>query len=388
MPIKKQAKDNAATQRVEDINGWFEIKNNPISKVGVFPYTGASIGAPEPDKIYKVFRSAEELSHPDCIDSFKLLPWVDDHTMLGASVEGLTPAEEKGIQGVTGEEVYFKDDVLFSNLKLFSEAMANLIEAGKEELSCGYRCVYKFIPGVYNGERYDAIQCEIRGNHLALVDEGRMGPDVAVMDGFTFTIDSKEFTKMPAENETQAQLDAKNKADKEAADKAAKDKSDKEAADKADKEKADKEAADKKEAEDKAAKDKADKEAADAVKLEADKKSGMDAAAVKKLSDEVEGLKKNGIKSIMSEISARDGLAKKISEHVGTFDHSDKTLNEVAEYGVEKLGIKCEKGQEKIALDGFFHNRVAPSQETGYALDGGAAGGKKSFLENFVTAKK
>ena len=43
-----KAFDEMPTARRYDGNGWFEIAANPLSKVGVFPYTGASIGAPDP----------------------------------------------------------------------------------------------------------------------------------------------------------------------------------------------------------------------------------------------------------------------------------------------------------------------------------------------------
>ena len=62
------------TARVEDINGWQEVKGNPLSKVGVFPYSGKTINLPglEPDKFYNVLRPAEELSSEECIKSFQL----------------------------------------------------------------------------------------------------------------------------------------------------------------------------------------------------------------------------------------------------------------------------------------------------------------------------
>jgi len=102
-----EAMDSA---RVPDINGWPEIRSNPLSKVGVFPYSGRSIpGAPEPDRAYNVLRPAEELSDPECIQSFKLLPWIDNHVMLGKEDDGLMPAEKKGVQGVIGEEVFWKE---------------------------------------------------------------------------------------------------------------------------------------------------------------------------------------------------------------------------------------------------------------------------------------
>src|SRR4051812_48159961 len=104
----------ADSKREEDLNGWTIIKDNPISKVGVFEYSGAQISSDlEPDKIYRVYRPESELSNEDCIESFKLVPWINEHVMLGDMPEdGLTPAEEKGIEGVIGEEVYYKDGYL------------------------------------------------------------------------------------------------------------------------------------------------------------------------------------------------------------------------------------------------------------------------------------
>ena len=63
-----------------DANNWPEIKGNPLSKVGVFPYLGKQIDSSlEPDKVYMVYRPEEELSNPGCIESFKLIPWTDEH---------------------------------------------------------------------------------------------------------------------------------------------------------------------------------------------------------------------------------------------------------------------------------------------------------------------
>src|SRR5690606_34472966 len=63
-------KDSESSARQYDINGWPEIKNNPLSKVGVFPYPGAQISPKlDPEKIYMVYRSAQELENPECIES-------------------------------------------------------------------------------------------------------------------------------------------------------------------------------------------------------------------------------------------------------------------------------------------------------------------------------
>ena len=179
-----------ATARKYDTNGWYEIKGNPISKAGVFPYLGSTINAPDPDRIYQVYRPAEELADPDCIESFKLVPWVIEHSMLG---EGETSAESKGVEGILGEDVYYKDGYLRGNIKVFSDRLADLIDSGMRELSLGYKCVYEFESGSINGEPFDAIQRKIRGNHIATVEEGRMGHEVAVLDSSTITFDSRDF---------------------------------------------------------------------------------------------------------------------------------------------------------------------------------------------------
>ncbi|ABS48886.1 MULTISPECIES: DUF2213 domain-containing protein [Yersinia pseudotuberculosis complex] len=154
------------SERSIDTNGWFESPNNPLSKVGIYAYLGKNIpGAPDPGKIYYVYRPEDELSDPACIDSFKLLPWTDDHPpgLLGEEDEGLTPAEEKGVQGVIGERVYYEDGVLYGNIKVFSQTMDELIRKGKKELSCGYRSKYEWQSGTYNGDQYDVIPANIFG---------------------------------------------------------------------------------------------------------------------------------------------------------------------------------------------------------------------------------
>lgn len=357
------------TSRQVDHNGFITIENNPISRAGVFQYLGRNVGDADPDRIVNVYRPAEELEDVECLNSFRLLPIVDDHTMLGAMVEGMTPAEQKGVHGTTGETVDFKSGVLYSNLKIFSETLANLIKAGKKALSLGYRCVYEYAPGMFEGQSYDYVQRKLRGNHLALVDEARC--DVAVLDHhFTFDhldiVTHKKETNMADENKKEGQdaltlesLAAKVDALASAVAEMTK-KDEPEAEDKAAKDAEEKAAAEKKAADEAAA--------GEAKAEEAKKVEGMD-AQIKGLQSTVEALKKDAIKSVLGEIAQRDALAEKLSHHVGTFDHKDKTLAEVAEYGVAKLGLKVQKGQEVIALDGFLHNRKAPTEGPTFVMD-------------------
>lgn len=365
MPVQGVAMD----AREYDSNGWYEIKANPISKAGIFPYSGRQLGltGPDADRIFQVLRPPEELSAPECIESFKLLPWIDDHVMLGPVAQEMTdralPAEKKGVQGVIGENVFYKEGTLYANIKAFSSTLAALIEAGKRELSAGYRCVYDLTAGVWNGLHYDAIQRNIRGNHLALVTEGRMGPDVAVLDHFNFTFDTKELETM-AEETTKggeggeggsmslAEISAAIKAfapiaaqvaemQKSLASMAAP-----------------------------AAPAVEDKPAEDKEPAAAPVASGMDEAA------------------FVKRIAQRDSLAAQISKRVGAFDHAEMTLDSVVTYGCDKLGIKAEKGQEAAMLAGYLQAKPATvPAATVSGMDGAVRTGG-NFVTKHLDAKE
>jgi hypothetical protein len=379
---------HSESNRVTDFNGWYEVKGNPLTKVGVFPYPGRQIDSSlEPDKIYQVYRPAEELQDPDTIASFKLVPWVDEHVMLGSSAEGLTPAEQKGVQGVIGEEIFFDGEYLKANIKVFSDKLAKLIENGKKELSIGYRCLYEMTAGVYNGERYDAIQRKIRGNHLALVEQGRAGPDVAVLDHFKIAFDAKEFHKMEKEemkemDKEEMSLEACHKMIMELKAEVAKlsggapvhdvepddfvkkahvTDDDDDMDDDDDEETVEiKDDDDKKEKDDKKSKD--DKKAKDDKKVK-DGEMEEPKGEAKKPKDKKDyyGMDAKLKKEFLKEISERDDLAKKLSFHVGTFDHAEKTLQEVAEYGIKNLKLHCPEGHEISMLQGYLSAAKATS---------------------------
>ncbi|QIA76168.1 DUF2213 domain-containing protein [Rodentibacter caecimuris] len=406
-----------------DKNGWFEVKNNPLSKEGVFFYRGASIRLPDGtqppdlDKMYGVYRPAEELSSLEALDSFKLVPWVDDHTMLGSEDLGMTPAERKGVSGVIGEDVYFKDGVLYGNIKAFSEALARKIENGKKELSLGYRCRYEHNPGVWNGQPYDYIQLDLRGNHLALVENGRMGGDVRVLDHddtnlgqFNFTCDSFMEKKQMTLEELMEQLrdltpeqiavlgekikevkqtdgddnqgtgepdsqdnnqdddlpDDNNQDDEQNSEPSPIDKLitvvEKLAnrVDALEGKTSDPNGSDNDDSDDGASGSDDD---SDAQKGEA-----MDAAEITKLA--------------MVKIANRDRLYKQVSLFTGAFDCSAMDETDVAVYGCHKLGLKAPKGQEMAMIQGYMSNRTPVNkQKTVAAMDQADS----SFLDKQLT---
>ncbi len=362
----------AMDKRELDTNGWPEIKDNPLSLVGVFEYMGRALpDAPNPEQMYRVYRPAEELNSPETIESFRLLPWIDNHTMLGSEESGMTPAERKGIQGVVGEEVYyaetpdFPDGALFGNIKAFSEAMKNLIESGKKELSCGYRCVYEWTPGEFNGQPYDLVQRKIRGNHLALVNQGRMGPQVAVLDHFTFTIDTKDIIMAePEKKDGEAKVEMTLEQVVAALEKLAPQvQSLMQFMEKL----------------------KPMEEAEHAEPLDTEEKevvppaeAGKDADIEKKEGEQEKPMGMDA-KEVMAEIAKRDRLYSNLSAHVGAFDHAEMTARDMAVYGCGKLGLKPAKGQELVFLDAYLQGKGKPAAAA--AQDGKHQPGSGKFVD-------
>lgn len=175
-----------------DDNGFWLIEDNPVSIEGVFPYLGKTIDPRlEPDRIYQVYRPFDELSNPETLKSFDGIPFIDDHEMLG---EGFTPVDKRPAAGVMMNPKA-GNGMLRADLKIFSEEMKDKIAGGKKELSLGYQCTYQLKRGVWNGKPYDAIQRDLRGNHIALVDRGRMGAEVRVYDRAVTTCDALDITQ-------------------------------------------------------------------------------------------------------------------------------------------------------------------------------------------------
>lgn len=368
----------------EDENGFIHIKDNPISKSGVFQYLGKNISPDlEPDKVYDVYRSEEELNNPETIESFKLTPWIPYHEMLG---DKYTDAEDVGVQGVTGEDVYFKDGTLFSNLKLFGNSLKQLIKDGLEELSCGFGCLWTVVDGVSpDGKKYQATQTRIRGNHLASVPNGRMGKQVAVaMDRVIFALDNLNLEPKPNGDIMtleEAMAKIKKLEDQIAEDK----KSAQDVKDKEDKEK-EKLAEDKKP--EKGVDPFPDKKAEDLHKDDEkdDKKSGMDSAIIKltetvtAMAEDIKNIKSSAVdaNSVVKSLSKKNALADKASAVVGAFDHSDMDEQAVAKYALEKIGMACDSGEEVSTLNGYLAARKQPN----FVVDHGQDEASDSHLKD------
>ena len=181
--IEKIALD-AQSKRTYDENGFLHVSISPLTRVQVAPYRGCEIPGwqelgLEPERIYKGYRPASELSKPDTIESVNGIPIQLAHHMDYAD----NPAKNTRV-GSTGTDGAFHSPFLTNSLHIQDKNAIDRINDGSmRELSLAYRYKPVFQPGeTPDGEKYDFVMTDISANHLALVDEGRAGHEVLVYD--------------------------------------------------------------------------------------------------------------------------------------------------------------------------------------------------------------
>jgi hypothetical protein len=119
-------------------------------------------------------RPPEEVFRADSLASLELLPVVEDHP-----ASGLLGTNAERAQGLTLEGVHREGaDLVAGTLVVTDPGLIQTVRAGKAALSVGYEVEYDPTPGTHPtyGD-YDGIQRNIRGDHLAIVDVGRAGPE-------------------------------------------------------------------------------------------------------------------------------------------------------------------------------------------------------------------
>lgn len=140
------------------------LRDRPVlTSCGIFEYTN-------PDgSVRRELRLPEDVFSPESLRSYKGSPVVLTHE---AGLINKNNVAENQIGTVLSEGERSGDDVKAEIIIHDTDAMRS---AGLKELSLGYNLDLDETPGVWNGQRYDAIQRNIRINHLALVREARAG---------------------------------------------------------------------------------------------------------------------------------------------------------------------------------------------------------------------
>lgn len=170
--------------RSKDVDGRLHVAVSNMSKATVDPYYGHEIPDAEnlglePGKVYYLLRDPAELEK--AASTFNNLPILDRHVPVSAD-EHMPDL----VIGSTGTDAAFVAPFLQNSAVIWASEGINDIETEtKKAWSCGYYYRADMTSGTFQGLRFDGIMRDIVGNHVALVEEGRAGPEVIVGDSKT-----------------------------------------------------------------------------------------------------------------------------------------------------------------------------------------------------------
>lgn len=176
--------------RTVDAYGKMHVESSNISKATVSPYRGAEIPNSQalgldPSRVYMLLRDPEELAR--AAPTFNNLPLLSKHVPVFADDH-----QPDIVVGSTGTDSVFEAPYLKNSLVIWAAKAINGVETTQQcELSCAYGYTADMTPGVYEGVAYDGVMRDLKGNHVALVEVGRAGPDVVVADSDPFHKDLK-----------------------------------------------------------------------------------------------------------------------------------------------------------------------------------------------------
>ena len=145
------------------------------ARAGIYEYNGKEVD-PEgttfaADKVVRVYRPEDEVFSADSVASFLMKPVTNDHPSQPVTADNW----REYAKGVVGKALRDGEYLAF-DIVLMDKSIIADVESGKRELSNGYASEIQFGEGTTAaGQRYDAVQRQIRGNHVAVVDKGRAG---------------------------------------------------------------------------------------------------------------------------------------------------------------------------------------------------------------------
>lgn len=157
-----------------------------FARSGCYTYAGYEVGRPDLPSV-TVYRPEEEVFAADAMASF-----AHKAITLNHPSDAVTSANwSKVAVGFTEGRVARDGGYIEIPLMLADASAVEAFEKGTaRELSAGYSCELIWGDGIApDGQRFNAKQVAIRGNHIALVAQGRAGPEARIGDSMSQAFD-------------------------------------------------------------------------------------------------------------------------------------------------------------------------------------------------------
>lgn len=155
----------------DDQTGFLYVYRVPIAGAMVQKYV-KSDGSEEMEA-----KLPEEILSDSTVSSANSKPVTDGH-------HGLVTKDNSHdlMKGFTASNGHVEGNMLYNDITITDPNLISQIKNGsKRELSIGFETQMDPTSGTYNGAKYDAVQRNIRINHVAVVPKGRAGHEVRLI---------------------------------------------------------------------------------------------------------------------------------------------------------------------------------------------------------------
>lgn len=159
-------------------NGALVVQARAARAGNVQVYRGDEVARPDLAQV-RIYRDPDEIFRPESLRSFGHKPVTLDHPP-----EAVTPRTWRGVaRGHVGDEVVRDGEFVRIPMLLADSAAIAAVQGGRREVSVGYTCDLDWTPGTApDGTPYDARQTMVVVDHVAIVVQGRAGPECRIGD--------------------------------------------------------------------------------------------------------------------------------------------------------------------------------------------------------------
>lgn len=179
MSIRMEDRAVLAQSSIKRTSDGYLAAHARVARTGIQVYAGREVGRADLEKV-RVYRPEGEVFRKDAMTSLAHRPITNDHPPVPVTSDNW----KKYAIGHVGDEVVRDGQfVRVPMLVMDAESIKRIEQDGARELSVGYVCDIAWENGISpTGEEYDAIQRNIRVNHIAVVKAARGGPNLRIGD--------------------------------------------------------------------------------------------------------------------------------------------------------------------------------------------------------------
>ncbi|KNH23915.1 hypothetical protein ACS78_08150 [Priestia megaterium] len=181
--MKHERYDRTFIKDYNETNEGYLTVRAPITRPGVFPYMR------QDGSVQLEAKLPEEIFSDRTMFSAHAKPVTDDHPNEPVTLQNYNTYSK----GLTHNDARVEDFKLYISFTVTDAGLIQKIKDGKREISLGFLADVVPEKGTYDGKQYDFVQRNTEVNHVAIVDEGRVGPEVSIRgDSAAYQIDSSE----------------------------------------------------------------------------------------------------------------------------------------------------------------------------------------------------